>query len=116
MREIRRLLIVAVLGFWTVSCGGNTEKPGEVFQCNDGIDNDGDGKVDEYGNDGIDGIAGWWGTCHAWTPASQLVPEPQHSVTVNGVTFEVGDIKALTQNAFDQTAAVMADPTNAQSL
>ncbi len=73
----------------------------------DGKDNDGDGKIDEYGDDGIDGIQGWWGTCHAWTPASQLIPEPQHAVTVNGVQFEVGDIKALAQNVFDSTSAVM---------
>jgi len=76
-------------------------------EMHDGIDNDGDGKTDEYGDDGIDGIQGWWGTCHAWTPASQLIPEPQHAVTVNGVTFEVGDIKALAQNVFDRTSAVM---------
>jgi hypothetical protein len=73
----------------------------------DGIDNDGDGKIDDYGSDGIDGIQGWWGTCHAWTPASQLIPEPLHAVTLNGVTFEIGDIKALLQNVFDQTSAVM---------
>ena len=76
-------------------------------QMHDGIDNDGDGQVDNYGSDGIDGIQGWWGTCHAWTPASQLVPEPQHAVTLNGVKFEVGDIKAIVQNAFDSTSAVM---------
>jgi len=76
-------------------------------EMHDGKDNDGDGKIDAYGTDGIDGIAGWWGTCHAWTPASQLIPEPQHAVTMNGVTFEVGDIKALAQNVFDQTDAVM---------
>ncbi|MDB4955320.1 MAG: hypothetical protein JWO36_2889 [Myxococcales bacterium] len=76
-------------------------------EMHDGIDNDHDGTTDEYGQDGIDGIQGWWGTCHAWTPASQLVPEPQHAVTLNGVKFEVGDIKAIIQNAFDQTSAVM---------
>jgi len=76
-------------------------------EMHDGIDNDGDGKIDDYGSDGVDGIAGWWGTCHAWSPASQLVPEPQHSVTINGVTFEVGDIKAIAQNAFDSTSAIM---------
>ena len=74
----------------------------------DGVDNDSDGKIDEcYGDKDADGIAGWWGTCHAWTPASLLMPEPQHAVTLNGVTFEVGDIKALTQNIFDSTSAVM---------
>ena len=35
------------------------------------------------------------------------MPEPQHAVTINGVTFEVGDIKALMQNVFDPTSAVM---------
>ena len=83
----------------------------------DGIDNDADGKIDEYGKDSIDGIQGWWGTCHAWTPASQLIPEPQHAVTMNGVVFEVGDIKALAQNVFDQTSAVMlGGRCNAQDI
>jgi hypothetical protein len=76
-------------------------------EMHDGIDNDHDGKTDDYGTDGIDGVQGWWGTCHAWTPASQLVPEPQHAVTINNVKFEVGDIKAIIQNAFDSTSAVM---------
>jgi hypothetical protein len=52
-------------------------------------------------------MATWWGTCHAWAPASLVLPEPQKSVTVNGVTFSVGDIKALMQNLFDRTSAVM---------
>jgi hypothetical protein len=73
----------------------------------DGMDNDHDGTTDDYGTDGIDGVQGWWGSCHAWTPASQLIPEPQHAVTLNGVTFEIGDIKAIIQNAFDRTGAVM---------
>ncbi|MEO8706278.1 MAG: proprotein convertase P-domain-containing protein [Kofleriaceae bacterium] len=94
------------------TCAGPAAKwQSQQFQgggeMHDGIDNDGDGKVDEYGTDGIDGIAGWWGTCHAWSPAAQMVPEPQHAVTVNGVTFETGDIKALAQNAFDSTSAIM---------
>ena len=78
-----------------------------IGYMHDGIDNDNDGTTDDYGSDGIDGVQGWWGSCHAWTPASQLIPEPQHAVTMNGVKFEVGDIKALIQNAFDQTSAVM---------
>jgi hypothetical protein len=73
----------------------------------DGVDNDGDGKVDDHGTDGIDGIAGWWGTCHAWAPAALMLPEPQKAVTVNGQTFEVADIKALMQNIFDSSSAVM---------
>jgi hypothetical protein len=84
-----------------------TDNYEQIGYMHDGVDNDGDGKIDDYGSDGIDGVQGWWGSCHAWTPASQLVPEPQHAVTVNGVTFEVSDIKALVQNVFDQTSAVM---------
>lgn len=40
-------------------------------------------------------IPTWWGICHAWAPASILVPEPKYPVTVNGVTLKVNDIKAL---------------------
>ncbi len=81
-----------------------------ISKMHNGIDDNGDGAVDDYGpdrNKGIDGIQGWWGTCHAWTPASLMMPEPQHAVTLNGQKFEVGDIKALTQNIFDRTSAVM---------
>ncbi|HVV86424.1 MAG TPA: pre-peptidase C-terminal domain-containing protein [Kofleriaceae bacterium] len=40
-------------------------------------------------------IPGWWGICHAWTPAAILLPEPKKPVTYNGVEFKVQDIKAL---------------------
>jgi hypothetical protein len=36
-----------------------------------------------------------------------MMPEPQHPVTLNGQRFEIADIKALTQNIFDRTSAVM---------
>ncbi len=104
------------------ACAGPAAKwQTTVFQgigdMHDGIDNDGDGTVDGYGSDGIDGIQGWWGTCHAWTPASMLVPEPLEPVTINGVTFDVGDIKALAQNIFDRTSAVMlGGRCNAKSI
>lgn len=39
--------------------------------------------------------ARWAGLCHAWAPASLLVPEPRKGVTYNGVRFEINDIKAL---------------------
>jgi hypothetical protein len=102
-------------GAWDIyyGCAGPAAKwQSQTFQgagqMHDGIDNNHDGSVDEcYGDDGIDGVAGWWGTCHAWTPSSLLVPEPQHAVTVDGVRFEVADIKALIQNSYDRTSAVM---------
>jgi hypothetical protein len=81
-----------------------------ISKMHNGIDDNSDGTIDDYGSDsskGIDGIQGWWGTCHAWSPSSLREPEPQHSVTVNGITFDVADIKALTQNIYDRTSAVM---------
>ncbi len=84
-----------------------TENYESIGLMHNGIDDDHDGTTDDYGTDGVDGVQGWWGSCHAWTPASEMIPEPQHAVTLNGVVFEVGDIKALIQNIFDQTSAVM---------
>ncbi len=100
---------------WTeyLKCAGPATKwQSERFQnagvTHDGIDNDNDGEIDDIGKDGnVDGMATWWGTCHAWAPASIMLPEPQKSVTVNGVTFSVGDVKALMQNMFDRTSAIM---------
>jgi hypothetical protein len=74
-------------------------------QMYDGVDSDGDGAVDECADN--DGIAGWWGLCHSWTPASILEPEPQHAVTYNGVKFEVSDIKALIITLYDSNEALM---------
>src|SRR5262245_32541997 len=55
----------------------------------DGINNDGKGGVDDCSSSDDEGPQGWWGLCHAWTPASLLEPEPQHSVVYGGQTFEV---------------------------
>ena len=46
-------------------------------------------------------IPGWFGLCHAWAPAAILEPEPIKSVTVNGVKFEINDIKALLIYAYN---------------
>jgi hypothetical protein len=83
----------------------NYQGMGNMF---DGIDNNRNGIVDGAPDkDDGESPASWWGTCHAWTPASLLEPEPQKAVTVNGVTFDVADIKALTQNVYDRTDALM---------
>jgi hypothetical protein len=78
-----------------------------IFEQIDGIDNDNDGQKDECDNGDDEGAQGWWGLCHAWTPAALLEPEPQKSVTYNGVTFEVGDLKALVQTVYDRNEAMM---------
>jgi len=48
-------------------------------------------------------IPTWWGICHAWAPASILLPEPKHAVTYAGVEFKVQDIKALLTLVHDRT-------------
>jgi Transglutaminase elicitor len=47
----------------------------------------------------------WFGICHAWAPAAMLLPEPQHEVVRNGVTFKVQDIKALASIVHDKTTS-----------
>ncbi len=49
-------------------------------------------------------IPSWFGICHAWAPASILMPEPQHEVVRNGVTFKVQDIKALATLVHNRTS------------
>lgn len=67
-------------------------------------DPDGTSKWDEDDDDfnvKWGGLEGWYGHCHAWAPAAIMVPEPQHAVTYEGVTFEVADIKALAEATFE---------------
>lgn len=69
----------------------------------DGRDSDGDGRIDEC--DDHDGVATWWGLCHAWVPAAMLEERPLRSVTHNGITFHVGDLEALLILAYNRSAA-----------
>ncbi len=41
------------------------------------------------------GPPGWYGHCNGWTAAAIRHPQPEHSVTRNGVTFTPADIKAM---------------------
>jgi hypothetical protein len=75
-------------------------------QMYDGEDSDGDGEVDECGDDN-DGLEGWWGLCHAWSPAALLEPEPQQTITYRNVEFTPGDIKALLQVVYDDNESLM---------
>ncbi len=78
-----------------------------LYQQIDGLDNDRDGKKDECDSDDDEGAQGWWGLCHAWTPAALLEPEPQRAVTYQGQKFEVADIKALIVTVYDNNEALM---------
>ncbi|MCC7538759.1 MAG: proprotein convertase P-domain-containing protein [Deltaproteobacteria bacterium] len=72
----------------------------------DGVDSDGDGQIDEA--DDNDGVATWWGLCHAWVPASMLENQPGGTpVTINGVTFYSGDLEALMIAAYNRSGAQM---------
>lgn len=70
-------------------------------RARNGVDDDGDGLIDEC--DDLDGIEEWWGSCHAWVPASMLEKEPFEAVEYNGVRFEVSDIKALLILLYDES-------------
>jgi subtilisin-like proprotein convertase family protein len=74
-------------------------------RARDGVDSDGDGEIDECGDN--DGVETWWGLCHAWVPASMLEHRPLRSVTYNGVTFHTGDLEALLIAAYNRTGADM---------
>ena len=58
------------------------------------------GSDDENG-----GLEGWFGHCHAWAPSSFSHPQPEHSVTVNNVTFEVADVKAMIEATHESCGA-----------
>ncbi|MGB0648387.1 MAG: proprotein convertase P-domain-containing protein [Bradymonadia bacterium] len=73
-------------------------------RARNGIDDDGDGQIDEC--DDLDGIEGWWGSCHAWVPASLLEKEPLEAVEYNGVRFEVSDVKALLILLYDESRQI----------
>jgi hypothetical protein len=78
-----------------------------ISQMFDGVNNDGKGGVDDCSSSDDEGPQGWWGLCHAWSPAALLEPEPQKAVTLGGQTFEVADIKALIVTLYDRNEAVM---------
>ena len=41
------------------------------------------------------GVGSWFGHCNAWSAAAIMEPEPRHEVTVDGITFTAGEVKAL---------------------
>ena len=75
------------------------------WRSHDGVDSDGDGEIDECSD--WDGIDGWWGLCHAWTPAAILEDEPTYPVVVNDITFYPSDLKALMITIYDYSRAVV---------
>lgn len=75
-----------------------------VGRARNGRDDDGDGRIDEC--DDLDGMEHWWGSCHAWVPASLLEAEPLEPVTVNSVTFHVSDIKALLILQYEESSQI----------
>lgn len=48
---------------------------------------------------GVKGIQGWWGHCNGWCASAALYPEPNASAKVNGIEFDIADIKGLLAEA-----------------
>ena len=48
---------------------------------------------------GIPKLQQWWGHCNGWCAAAAIFDEPREAKRVNGITFEVADIKALLSEA-----------------
>jgi hypothetical protein len=46
-------------------------------------------------------IPGWFGICHAWVPVAIVEDEAKNAVTINDVTFEPMDTKALITQIYD---------------
>lgn len=47
----------------------------------------------------------WWGHCNGWAAAAALEREPFHPVEVNGIRFEVADLKGLlTESYYSQVS------------
>lgn len=44
---------------------------------------------------GLASVASWWGHCNGWAAAALMIAEPTVPKTIDGVTFEVRDQKAL---------------------
>ena len=49
---------------------------------------------------------GWEGRCDAWAAASVFEREPTKPVTLNGITFSVGDLKDLLIKTYENTSAL----------
>ncbi|HAR41465.1 MAG TPA: hypothetical protein DCS07_02345, partial [Bdellovibrionales bacterium] len=55
-------------------------------------------------------IQPWWGHCNGWSAAAALFEEPRSNVTVNGIEFNVADLKALlTEAAMEVSADFFGD-------
>src|SRR5690606_2279209 len=48
---------------------------------------------------GVKGVQGWWGHCNGWSVSAALYPEPDQTIEVNGISFEIQDIKGLLAEA-----------------
>ncbi|MEW6055205.1 MAG: hypothetical protein AB1540_01210 [Bdellovibrionota bacterium] len=44
---------------------------------------------------GLANVESWWGHCNGWAAASLMVPEPTAPKVINGIRFEVRDLKAI---------------------
>ncbi|OFZ03389.1 MAG: hypothetical protein A2070_06965 [Bdellovibrionales bacterium GWC1_52_8] len=54
------------------------------------------------------GANAWEGLCNAWAIASIMVPQPTRPLTIEGIQFGVGDLKALLIKSFEKVEGTRA--------
>jgi hypothetical protein len=92
-------------GFWWpytgngIAAGGNGGSPAGKYDAARGHRTQAQSWEVRMHGAGVPKVQQWWGHCNGWTASSALFPEPHEAVTVNGVQFGIGDIKALLSEA-----------------
>ena len=75
------------------------EKKKELEGLSVDVDTAYEWEVMTHGN-GQFGVQYWWGHCNAWAAAACVEPEPAKDVELDGITFNVGDVKGLLTEAW----------------
>ncbi len=81
-------------GYWFPYASDGTASALTKYEQATGNSGAANWEVQHHGT-GVQNIQDWWGHCNGWCAAAVLHPEPKKPLTKNGVTFSVGDQKAL---------------------
>ncbi|MDR3606446.1 MAG: hypothetical protein P4M08_03595 [Oligoflexia bacterium] len=82
-------------GFWWPFGEDGTTEALNLYESATGRRGAVDWEMANHGSGLGSSILPWWGHCNGWSAASVLFPEPQKEIVRNGVTFGIGDQKAL---------------------
>ncbi len=62
---------------------------------------------------GVLGVDSWWGHCNAWAAAAIMEPEPRYDTVVDGIEFNVADLKGyLTENWMEHRSSFVGSRAN----